>query len=1673
MKSLKIALIFLIILILPFVFAIEEENSVVVPLAITGTEGELDFSLTQVIFPETEQEEFQDIITTFASFDLNFDRNNSFSLNDQINYKRLSIPHYFLRENQNTRKRIYSFNQGRTYVINNSSQELSKDKTLELKLNLNNNTQVMYLVIDSAQSNPIPSMTQFLNISSSTIEVNTIPRYLKINKNSITNNNLLLNLRANIPNLSLQIIELDNNQKVSGMYSTNILQADYDSFNKYTLFQINKNLIEFYCPYCHLKDYGVNENSFSSCGRSIFEEQKKSITEYLSVKENVCLLPDGSRISGFTNESLKLFGLNRLYFEWNDRIPSDLFDYGEYYVDQDQLRVAVSKKLDTITSNNFVEIGSTKYKKGKNTLISKVGVYLEYDLSSITELSTNTSITESLEFSTAVLNSIPDEYKKLTIIDLTNNEPAVSDSEFDRIMQEILVSDYYKVTDYHTHYQITLEKYLDSINNFKTSRINNDDYSKLLYGLEYNTRGYSNVYFSEGLNYFIYNVKPFTQDTTEILNNQHTQLFGNYWKLNLIDNNQTTQPRTVVVNISDIVTETKMANINFCPPTTDLYVNYYSDNQYYSFNPLFLKSINALSYNRGAFFENTTQSATFKYPEIKTNYNNLQDGKIFSVDTTQSNFSINLTKPIIITKDLGEEIIIKYYNGREYVNYSGDLIKINNSREDFSTKETTVIYPPKSEFVNFPLIVESTAPLIFNKEVQENKEQERYVYRLNLENQNFNLSELINNISNSETCFSMSENNFSVWENIDKELDVTKANSYQEFASALDSQETNFSETLANNNQNLEVNTTFAVYTIDESQNLYKQVQAVNNYVQTETELRNLSVLENYNRVYEIAVKDEPTLKKDFIDLFNCNETLICRVSKTRYVPEGSFFERFKNVCVSNTPTECVNFWSSPRVNFCSAFIRNFNNSYFGYRFDSANAWDLAKQPNNKSIWKTTNGTLPESSYDYLIPGSVLGIKHNNTNYWDKEYSPVVVYLGKVGSNHYIIHSWGNTLKIEKLDVFLKTTARGKNAYGYYEDGQIKEIMISNNLYQKLRTKARENGTSLGFVDSSIYDGVIPDYILDSFNNYEMVSTTQKNTINQNMYQELETVYNNILNKNFNIYYKTNYSNNFTQEINQNIRLASEEPMIIILGKYKKIFLVNKENGRTNIISEYPIATGVNGFGCETDSHKTPIGLFKIVQKVGQGCNPLQVIGPNGCEFNNGNPVLASYNSGTARVVTRKLVLDGLEKENIGIGCETGNRNTIYRGIFIHGTNYENSMGQQRSHGCIRMLNNDVITLFNNVSNGTFVYIYNSDTSYSSLLDLENRFTNSGNNLEFTLTGARRPPVRNTTQQQPVRKTMADLETYIDGRINKFRMLAPTTGVSLNYGQGCNTQTLKFPCFLKEALDVEYNAHVINPQSSEFNYIVFKVTRAFGYTLEETAQFWGSVAQESGTSTNINGSQSQFGDSLRGKPAKGVAQIEKGPWSQYEANRYTFEEMVQDFNSVNLSSVIERDPKIGTVTRLTGNPNTIDSRREITALLDLIWTDQSKYSSVVFSAGLKRYLGRQLIKNSQERYNAGRISEPFWESHRLVYDHSDSINFDFAIIYFYKYTGTPNLMYDGIKQYSNLRNNVDTTKTIALKLANYLAFKKEYYMYYYGLKTKDDSPLISTLLEVNNGHLPR
>lgn len=73
------------------------------------------------------------------------------------------------------------------------------------------------------------------------------------------------------------------------------------------------------------------------------------------------------------------------------------------------------------------------------------------------------------------------------------------------------------------------------------------------------------------------------------------------------------------------------------------------------------------------------------------------------------------------------------------------------------------------------------------------------------------------------------------------------------------------------------------------------------------------------------------------------------------------------------------------------------------------------------------------------------------------------------------------------------------------------------------------------------------------------------------------------------------------------------------------------------------------------------------------------------------------------KVTSRILWLTGTE-EGINKG---GNVDTYNRYIYIHGTPEEGLIGQPASHGCIRMKNDDVISLYSSIGLNTPVLILN------------------------------------------------------------------------------------------------------------------------------------------------------------------------------------------------------------------------------------------------------------------------------------------------------------------------------------------------------------------------------
>lgn len=133
----------------------------------------------------------------------------------------------------------------------------------------------------------------------------------------------------------------------------------------------------------------------------------------------------------------------------------------------------------------------------------------------------------------------------------------------------------------------------------------------------------------------------------------------------------------------------------------------------------------------------------------------------------------------------------------------------------------------------------------------------------------------------------------------------------------------------------------------------------------------------------------------------------------------------------------------------------------------------------------------------------------------------------------------------------------------------------------------------------------------------------------------------------------------------------------------------------------YVISTGKNGIGEQESSGKTPRGWHEIAEKIGQNQSINTVFiarQPTGEIY---SAELAQQFPNRDWILSRILWLRGLEENfNLGQGCDTYSRY-----IYIHGTPDTEPMGIPMSHGCIRMRNNDLIELFDLVSENDLVFI--------------------------------------------------------------------------------------------------------------------------------------------------------------------------------------------------------------------------------------------------------------------------------------------------------------------------------------------------------------------------------
>jgi hypothetical protein len=134
----------------------------------------------------------------------------------------------------------------------------------------------------------------------------------------------------------------------------------------------------------------------------------------------------------------------------------------------------------------------------------------------------------------------------------------------------------------------------------------------------------------------------------------------------------------------------------------------------------------------------------------------------------------------------------------------------------------------------------------------------------------------------------------------------------------------------------------------------------------------------------------------------------------------------------------------------------------------------------------------------------------------------------------------------------------------------------------------------------------------------------------------------------------------------------------------------------SKLVKEFPCSTSRFGIGQKEGSNCTPLGLHRVVGKIGAGVKAGTVF--------KGRKVVGHTSQqeyADAKITTRILWLEGLEP---GLN-RGGNVDSHARYIYIHGTADQASIGKPSSCGCIHLADADLVPLFDLLPAGTLVWI--------------------------------------------------------------------------------------------------------------------------------------------------------------------------------------------------------------------------------------------------------------------------------------------------------------------------------------------------------------------------------
>lgn len=136
-------------------------------------------------------------------------------------------------------------------------------------------------------------------------------------------------------------------------------------------------------------------------------------------------------------------------------------------------------------------------------------------------------------------------------------------------------------------------------------------------------------------------------------------------------------------------------------------------------------------------------------------------------------------------------------------------------------------------------------------------------------------------------------------------------------------------------------------------------------------------------------------------------------------------------------------------------------------------------------------------------------------------------------------------------------------------------------------------------------------------------------------------------------------------------------------------------------LCRFSVSTAANGPGEQKNSGCTPRGHHYVRARIGGEARSGSVFVGRRFTGEIYSQDLAQRFPNRDWILTRILWLSGLEPGKNRLG----DVDTMQRYIYIHGTPDTEPMGEPKSHGCIRMRNDDLMRLFKMVPVGTPVLI--------------------------------------------------------------------------------------------------------------------------------------------------------------------------------------------------------------------------------------------------------------------------------------------------------------------------------------------------------------------------------